>query len=115
MGMAQVCLYVAVLCPGFSDMILGLRGVAIGGKGWLLALIGPIGCVILCEICKLITKAQKQQYQAQLALRQKAEADGGGKSVRRSASQMPTKVKSSAKLAGGAAPAAPKDVDSAPA
>merc|ERR1712190_550843 len=94
--MAQIALYLAVLLPYFSDMILGLRGIAIGGKGWLLALVGPIGCVLLCEICKLLTKAQKQQYQARLALRQKAEADAGGKSVRRSASQMPTKVKSSA-------------------
>jgi len=108
--MAQVCLYVAVLLPGFSDMILGLRGVAIGGKGWILALVGPVGCVILCEICKLLTKAQKQQYQSRLALRQKAEAEGKG--VQRSGSHMPTKVKSSAKLA---APAAPKEVESAPA
>merc|ERR1712241_1544638 len=108
--MAQICLYAAVLIPGFSDMILGLRGVAIGGKGWILALVGPVGCVILCEICKLLTKAQKQQYQSRLALRQKAEAEGKG--VQRSGSHMPTKVKSSAKLA---APAAPKEVETAPA
>merc|ERR1739844_274669 len=62
--MAQVCLYVAVLVPYFSDMILGLRGIAIGGFGWLLAIVGPVGCVILCELCKLITKLQKQNYQA---------------------------------------------------
>merc|ERR1719367_2576923 len=56
--MAQVALYVAVLVPVFSDMILGLRGVEVGFYGWLLALIGPVGCVVLCEICKLLTKAQ---------------------------------------------------------
>merc|ERR1712012_205038 len=57
--MAQVALYLAVLLPYFSDMILGLRGMKIGAQGWLLALLGPVGCVILCEICKLITKYQK--------------------------------------------------------
>ena len=72
--MAQIALYAAVLVPGFSDMILGLRGLAVGIGGWLLALVGPIGCVTLCELCKLITKMQKQQYQQQLALRQQAEA-----------------------------------------
>jgi len=76
--LAQMCLYIAVLVPGFSDMILGLRGVAVGPKGWLLALVGPIGCVILCELCKCITKMQKEVYQAQLALRQEAAAASGG-------------------------------------
>merc|ERR1719471_1724029 len=65
--MAQIALYLAVLLPVFSDLILGLRGIAIGGEGWLLAVLGPVGCVILCEICKLITKYQKEQYQQQLA------------------------------------------------
>merc|ERR1719362_1381819 len=98
--MAQVCLYVAVLCPVFSDMILGLRGLAVGAYGWLLALLGPVGCVVLCELCKLITKMQKQQYQEQLAARQDAEAQGGGRVVHKASSHRasPTKVKSSAKL-----------------
>merc|ERR1719203_1516967 len=69
--LAQICLYVAVLLPGFSDMILGLRGVAVGLYGWVLALLGPFGCVVLCEVCKLITKAQKQTYQKDLQVRQK--------------------------------------------
>merc|ERR1712127_1157273 len=45
--LAQIALYVAVLVPYFSDMILGLRGIAVGIFGWLLALVGPIGCVVL--------------------------------------------------------------------
>merc|ERR1711992_78709 len=61
--MAQVALYVAVLVPGFSDLILGLRGIEVGIGGWFLALVGPVGCVALCELCKLITKAQKSAYQ----------------------------------------------------
>jgi len=100
--MAQVALYLAVLLPVFSDLILGLRGVAVGVYGWLLALIGPVGCVVLCELCKLITKMQKQQYQEQLALKQDAEAQGGGRVVHKASSHRsasPTKVKSSAKLA----------------
>merc|ERR1711920_86416 len=92
MGMAQIALYLAVLLPYFSDMILGLRGIAIGGKGWLLALLGPVGCVILCEICKLITKTQKQNYQAELAKKLKENANV----VRMVSSRgAPTRVKSS--------------------
>jgi len=100
--MAQVCLYVAVLCPVFSDMILGLRGVAVGAYGWLLALVGPVGCVVLCELCKLITKMQKQQYQEQLALRQDAEAQSGARVVHKASSHRspsPSKIKSSVKVA----------------
>jgi len=99
--MAQVCLYVAVLVPYFSDMILGLRGVAVGIFGWLLAVVGPVGCVVLCELCKLITKMQKETYQAQLALQQEAEAQGAGMMVRKVSSQRsaPTKITSSAKIA----------------
>merc|ERR1711979_144070 len=86
-------------------MILGLRGIEVGIFGWALALVGPIGCVILCELCKLITKMQKQVYQADLALRQEAESTGGGRVVTKVNSHRaaPTKVKSSAKLAEPAA------------
>merc|ERR1712072_998887 len=35
--LAQICLYVAVLVPGVSDKILGLRGLEIGGWGWAVA------------------------------------------------------------------------------
>merc|ERR1712194_866861 len=71
--LAQACLYAAVLIPYFSDKILQLRGIAIGIQGWLLALIGPVGCVVLCEIAKLQTKHQKEQYQQALARRQAQE------------------------------------------
>jgi len=100
--LAQICLYVAVLVPGFSDMILGLRGVEVGLYGWALALLGPFGCVVLCEICKLVTKMQKQAYQKQLELRQDAEARGGGRGIRQASSHRsaaPTKVKSISKIA----------------
>merc|ERR1712209_373333 len=82
--------------------ILGLRGVAVGVYGWLLALIGPVGCVVLCELCKLITKMQKQQYQEQLALRQDAEAQSGARVVHKASSHRspsPSKIKSSVKVA----------------
>merc|ERR1711920_89375 len=93
--------YVAVLLPGFSDMILGLRGVAVGLYGWVLALLGPFGCVVLCEICKLITKMQKQEYQKQLERRQEAEARSGRVVHKASShrSAAPTKVKSISKTA----------------
>ena len=54
-------------------MILGWRGRAVGISGWLLAVVGPIGCVPLGVLSKLIKMMQKQQYQQQLALRQQAE------------------------------------------
>merc|ERR1712083_634256 len=66
-------------------------GIAIGGKGWGIALAGPVGCVVLCEICKLLTKYQKEQYQAELAKRQNAQAVVRAVSSR----GVPTKVKSS--------------------
>jgi len=71
--LAQICLYVAVLVPVFSDKILQLRGVAVGAFGWLLALVGPVGCLVLCEACKLITAYQVNQYQAGLAKRHEME------------------------------------------
>merc|ERR1719422_1380350 len=111
--MAQVALYLAVLVPYFSDMILGLRGVAVGIFGWLLAVVGPVGCVVLCELCKLITKMQKETYQAQLALQQEAEAHGASMMVRKVSSQRstPTKITSSAKIA---EPVASGEVSSKP-
>merc|ERR1712113_1249473 len=78
--LAQAALYAAVLLPFFSDKILGLRGFAVGFWGWGVALLGPIGCVILCELCKLITAYQSRIYQKQLAEKRKRmeEAAAGG-------------------------------------
>jgi len=73
-AIAQFALYAAVLIPYFSDMILGLRGAAVGLYGWALALVGPVGCLALCEAAKKLTAWQKGQYQQQLALRQQADA-----------------------------------------
>jgi len=64
--LAQFCLYVAVFLPGFSDLILGLRGTKIGLWGWLVALAGPIGTLVLCEACKLVTSLQIRSYQQRL-------------------------------------------------
>jgi len=72
--LAQLCLYAAVLIPYFSDKILKLSGTSIGTHGWLLALAGPVGCLILCEACKVITAFQMRSYQRSLAAKQKAGA-----------------------------------------
>jgi hypothetical protein len=71
--LAQICLYVAVLVPFFSTDILQLRGLAVGVFGWVLALVGPFGCLVLCEACKLITAYQMNQYQEMLAAKHDAE------------------------------------------
>merc|ERR1719221_1645632 len=88
--LAQAALYAAVLVPFFSDKILGLRGFAVGFWGWGVALLGPIGCVILCELCKLITAYQSRQYQKELA-EKRAKLDAAN------AGGAPTTKKNSAK------------------
>jgi potassium/sodium efflux P-type ATPase len=65
--MAQVALWAAVLIPGFSETILELRGLHIGGWGYFVALGGPLGTIILCELCKLVTGVQMRSYQRRLA------------------------------------------------
>jgi magnesium-transporting ATPase (P-type) len=64
--LAQLALYIAVLVPGVSDKILGLRGLDIGAWGWVVALAGPIATVILCELAKIVTYLQARRYQESL-------------------------------------------------
>mmetsp|Transcript_119701 Transcript_119701/g.235309 ORF Transcript_119701/g.235309 Transcript_119701/m.235309 type:complete len:328 (-) Transcript_119701:157-1140(-) len=71
--LAQACLYAAVLLPFFSDKILQLNGRTIGGVGWLLALAGPVACLVLCEICKVLTACQMQRYRLALMLAEDAQ------------------------------------------
>merc|ERR1712129_387424 len=81
-----------------GDMILELRGIAVGLKGWLIALIGPVGCLVLCEICKIFTAYQKRKQQEQLALQQQAQEEGQGKDlVRRVSSVRRVRTKSAMK------------------
>eukprot|EP00438_Fugacium_kawagutii_P034434 Skav216662 [mRNA] locus=scaffold930:53032:60971:- [translate_table: standard] len=54
--MAQVAMLCAVLIPFFSTDILGLDGLHIGWWGWLFSLVGPAATLVLCELCKLLTK-----------------------------------------------------------
>mmetsp|Transcript_88069 Transcript_88069/g.273603 ORF Transcript_88069/g.273603 Transcript_88069/m.273603 type:complete len:712 (+) Transcript_88069:2-2137(+) len=78
--MAQVALYVAVLLPGFSDQVLGLRGLDIGIWGWLVALTGPVGTVVLCELYKVVTHFQVKKYQEKLRLEAEAAEEQRAKS-----------------------------------
>merc|ERR1712019_209983 len=64
--LAQIALYIAVLVPGVSDKILGLRGLDIGLWGWAVSLIGPVATVFFCELAKIITYMQVRQYEAKL-------------------------------------------------
>merc|ERR1719401_2253592 len=72
--LAQFALYIAVLVPGVSDKILGLRGLDIGLWGWAVSLIGPVATVIFCELAKIITYMQVRQYEAKLVKRRESEA-----------------------------------------
>jgi magnesium-transporting ATPase (P-type) len=71
--LAQIALYVAVLVPGVSDKILGLRGLDIGWWGWAVSLLGPLLTVVLCELAKIITYMQVRQYQAKLLKKRQSE------------------------------------------
>merc|ERR1719174_1562025 len=64
--LAQLCLVVAVFAPVLSEDVLELRGLQIGGVGWLYALIGPLGTLLACEGCKIITNLQMKSYQKRL-------------------------------------------------
>jgi len=72
---AQLALYFAVFVPGFSDTILGLRGVDIGLWGWAISLLGPVGTVALCEAYKVITFYQVRKYQDKIRQQQEAEQE----------------------------------------
>merc|ERR1712151_813253 len=72
--LAQLALYIAVLVPGVSDRILGLRGLDIGFWGWAVSLIGPVATVIFCELAKIITYMQVRQYEAKVAKKRESEA-----------------------------------------
>jgi len=64
--LAQLCLYSAVFLPGFSNLILKLDGLSIGLWGWLVALLGALGTLILCEAFKVVTHRQIQRQQVPL-------------------------------------------------
>merc|ERR1712227_434843 len=71
--LAQIALYIAVLVPGISDKILGLRGLDIGLWGWGVSLLGPVATLILCELAKIITYFQVRRYQSKLAKKRESE------------------------------------------
>jgi len=64
--LAQLALWAAVLIPGFSDTILELRGLHIGGWGYLVALTGPVATLVLCELCKIFTGFQMRMPREEL-------------------------------------------------
>jgi len=75
--LAEIAMLAAVFLPGLRQ-VLELEGAEIGGWGWVVAFIGPVGCVILCELLKIITYFQIRRYQRQLAEKQD-EAEQGYK------------------------------------
>merc|ERR1711918_323521 len=53
---------VAVLIPVINEDILNLSGYTIG-VGWVIAIAGPLGCLFLCEMWKIVTGWQIDAYQ----------------------------------------------------
>merc|ERR1711988_284324 len=88
--LAQIALYIAVLVPGISDQILGLRGLDIGVWGWGVSLTGPVATVIFCELAKIITHFQVRQYQLKLMKKRNSEQEQIHKE---DASELPTLMK----------------------
>eukprot|EP00927_Polykrikos_kofoidii_P005697 TRINITY_DN12259_c0_g1_i1.p1 TRINITY_DN12259_c0_g1~~TRINITY_DN12259_c0_g1_i1.p1 ORF type:complete len:1103 (+),score=207.55 TRINITY_DN12259_c0_g1_i1:58-3366(+) len=72
---AQICMFIAVFTPGLNTDVLRLDGWHIGWWGWLVAFVGPVGTVILCEMTKILTNSQMVRYQAKLRWEQDAEAE----------------------------------------
>jgi len=55
-GLAQAALYLALFLPGLSD-VLGLQGIEIDSDGWIVAFLGAMATLILCEASKLVRQA----------------------------------------------------------
>lgn len=72
-GLAQLCLMVVLFVPFVKDQIIGLDGAKIG-MGWLIALTGPFGCALLCEVWKVVTRAQIRSHEAKVEEQQRREA-----------------------------------------
>jgi hypothetical protein len=73
-GLAEMCLMVAVFVPFLNTKILGLDGMKIG-IGWAIALAGPFGCLLLCEMYKVVTKHQIGLYEEKLEREQRGKAE----------------------------------------
>jgi len=55
-GFAQLALYVALFTPVLSTQVFELFGTKLGWEGWVAALTGAIGTLILCEVYKLFSR-----------------------------------------------------------
>jgi magnesium-transporting ATPase (P-type) len=51
-----------IILPLITEKILMLDALSIGGKGWGIALVGPVATTILCEIWKVPTGMMKRRY-----------------------------------------------------
>merc|ERR1712025_986435 len=72
--MAQIALVVAVFLPGLSDAVLGLRGASIGAEGWVVAALGALATLVLCEFYKFLSRGRMAQQQGQVKVKEDAEA-----------------------------------------
>merc|ERR1712072_744834 len=65
-GLAQAALYMALFLPGLSD-VLGLQGIEIDSDGWLVAFMGAIATLVLCEVSKLVRQTITAQNKTRSA------------------------------------------------
>lgn len=72
---AQIALWIVVLVPGVSDKIFELEGVNVDAFGYGMAVVGALGCIVLCEIYKVLVKAQIATFRATVRREQEAEEE----------------------------------------
>merc|ERR1719313_1645734 len=60
--MAQCALYFVILTPVVRDDIMNLEGQRLGIEGWVVGISGGILCLGVCELYKLVTRAQIARF-----------------------------------------------------
>jgi len=59
-----------IILPLITEKILMLNALKIGGKGWGIALAGPVATLILCELFKIPTAMMKKAYEKKVKAEQ---------------------------------------------
>jgi len=72
-GGAQLALYIALFVPGLNSSVLELDPYFIGAYGWIMAFIGSLATVTVCEIYKCYLKGVMKKFYDDLDASREAE------------------------------------------